>query len=192
MQIYKHGINHFVEGTIENLYKAMKSNSTKRWTTFFNSGPVMATENRILRSRFGATIIKLFLTEETILVWYYNSESGIKTHEKEPKMGTTLWSPIVGRKWGPNIRVTQTQRYIQVRVQVHASGLLGRLPCRHYTGSDVDVSLNMTKDGYGSERLYRVGNQLDAGNLIASGTRVDWFVSKRGDNIACLFLQSIY
>ena len=30
MQIYMHRIIHFAEGTIENLYKAMKSNSTKR------------------------------------------------------------------------------------------------------------------------------------------------------------------
>ena len=50
----------------------------------------------------------------------------------------------------------------------------------------------MTKYGYGSERLNRLWNQLDAGNLVMGGTRVDWIVSKRGNNISCLFLQSIH
>ena len=50
----------------------------------------------------------------------------------------------------------------------------------------------MTKDGYGSERLNRVENQFDAGNVITSRTRVDWIVAKREDNILCLFLQSVH
>ena len=30
------------------------------------------------------------------------------------------------------------------------------------------------------------------GNLIASETQVDWIVSKRGNDMACLFLQSVH
>ena len=30
------------------------------------------------------------------------------------------------------------------------------------------------------------------GNLIASGMQVDWIVSKRGNDMACLFLQSVH
>ena len=31
-----------------------------------------------------------------------------------------------------------------------------------------------------------------AGISLGSGTRIDWIISERGDNIACLFLQSIH
>ena len=32
----------------------------------------------------------------------------------------------------------------------------------------------MTKDAYGSDRLTKVENQLDVGNLTTGGTQMDW------------------